>query len=51
MIAALEEAENKSVGVEPAAEKTSDEEIIHQHRVIGGMKAALKVRWSARFTR
>ena len=41
MIAALEEAEQKSVGA--AVEVDKDQDTIHHHRVIGGMKAALKV--------
>lgn len=48
MIAALEEAENQSVGAQSAAGKSSAEDTVHHHRVVGGMKAALKVSWSTR---
>ena len=43
MITALEEAENKSVGGSGAEAGSTEEDTVHNHRVIGGMKAALKV--------
>lgn len=46
MIKALEEAENKSLagsGTAVGTDDTTEEDTVHRHRVIGGMKAALKV--------